>query len=508
MVGRRRGGRGAPSPDHPAEGIARNTAFALAMRLVSAFFIGGLTLFLVRYLGPDRYGLYALAVSVGGLTLLSMDFGISRSAARFIAERRGDPSEVAGVLRQAIRLKLVGASLVAALLIALAGPIAAAYDEPGLVWPLRVVALAILAQSFMLLFSTAFEALGRNALGFRLAASESALEGSASLGLVLAGAGVTGAVAGRAIGYGVAAVLGLALAVRALGRRSLRGALPSNLHWRQIAGYAGALFVIDSAFAAFGYIDVLLIGALLDARAAGIFSAPAQMLIFAQYAGLALASGVAPRLARRAGRDPDVASFQAALRLLLVFQFVLAAPLVVWATPITELLFGPKNAESADVLRGLAPYAVMAGPGPLLAVGVNYIGEARRRVPLALATVAINAAIDVVLIPKIGVVAGAIGTDVAYFIFIAGHVVIARRVIELHLAPLARTVFRASLAAAAMAAVMFAFGSSSLSAVEAVAGSALGLAAYLGVLLATREFSLDELRAFPGAARRAVAGVT
>ena len=485
------------------ESIPRSAAFALAMRLVGALFTGGLTLFLVRYLGPDEYGLFALALSVGGLLLLPADFGISRSAARFMAERLGS-SQAAAVLRQAVALKAAGVGLVALALIAAAGPIASAYDQPSLEWPLRIIALALVGQSFLVLFRATFEAMGRNALGLRLALTESALEVSASVGLVLAGAGVTGAVAGRALGYSVAAVLGLALALRAVGHANLRRLPPSDVSIKRIASYAGALFVVDAAFAAFTQVDVLLIGALKDARDAGLFAAPVRILIFAEYVGLALAAGVAPRLARGPGLEPNVDAFQAALRGLLAFQFVLVAPIVVWATPITDLLLGPDYAESADVLRALGLYVLMMGPGPLLALGVNYLGEARRRVPVAIGAVLINLVIDLILIPEIGIVGGAVGTTVAFLFFIGGHLWICRREIDLPLAPLGVTLLRAGLAAAAMAAVLYAFGTETLSAVEWVAGGTLALAAYLGVLVVSGELDRAQLRRLLGAARRAL----
>ena len=485
----------APPPHEGPESIRRNTAFALAMRIVGAVFTGGLTLFLVRYLGPDDYGVYALAISVGGLLLLPADAGVSRSAARFIAERRGEPSQVFGVLHQAVVLKAIASALVAAALAALAAPIADAYDVPDLEWPLRIVAVALVGQSFMLLFSTTFEALGRNSLGFRLAFSESALEVSASLALVLSGAGVAGAVGGRAIGYGCAAVLGLVLALRAIGGLRLGRPPSSGFGVRRIAAYAGALFVVDAAFAAFSQIDVLMIGAFLDAESAGFFSAPAQILLFTAYLGQALAAGVAPRLAYGPGRDPDLDSFQFALRLILAVQVAFAVPFLVWAEPITDLLLGPDYAESADVFRGLTPFVVLVGPSVLLSLGINYLGEARRRVPLALAAIAINAAIDAVLIPKIGIIAGAIGTNVAYLVFVGGHVLICRRVIGLPLREPALTLLRASIAGGCMAAVLFAFGTASLSAVELIAGGILGVLAYAAGLLVTGEVGRGELDA-------------
>ncbi len=482
-----------------AESIPRNTFFALAMRIVGALFTGGLTLFLVRYFGPDDYGIYALALGVGGLLVLPADFGVSRSAARFIAERRHDDTEIAGVLRHALRLKLLTAGAGAVALIALAGPIANAYDADALELPLRVMGLAVAGQSLMMLFTTTFEALGRNVLGFRLAFSESALEVTTSVTLVLAGAGVVGATAGRATAYGVAAILGLAITLRAIGRRNLRGPPPTGLGIRRIALYAGALLLIDSAFSAFGYIDTILIGALLDPESAGLFSAPYNILHVAEYAGLALAAAVGPRLARGERSEPDVGALRIALRLVLIFQFVLLAPILVWATPITDLLFGSDYADSADVLRALAPYVLMVGVGPVIALSINYLGEARRRVPLAVGALTINIVLDLILIPEIGIIAGAIGTDVAYAFFLAGHVLIARNTLGLDLRPLGATVIRGAVAATAMAGVLFAFGTESLTTFEWIAGAVLGFAAYAGALLATREFTRREIE---GALRR------
>lgn len=464
------------------------------MRVISALFTGGLTLFLVRYLGAHNYGVYALAMSVGGVLLLPADFGVTRSAARFIAERQADSREVVAVLRHSVRLKAVGTGLVAVGLFAAAEPIADAYGVSELTAPLRIMALAITVQSFMLLFTTTFEAIGRNSVGFRLAFAESAVEATAALTLVLAGAGVTGAIAGRAIGYSFGAALGAVLLLRTLGRPRIRGSEVPGLTARRIARYAGALFLVDAAFAAFGYIDVLLIGAFLDPASAGAFNAPLQIIGLTQYAGLALAAGVAPRLARKPDAEPDADAFRRSLKILLAFQFMFVPPFLVWAPSIVDIALGPGYGESVDVMRALSPYVLLMGLGPLIALGVNYLGEARSRVPLALAAVAINATIDAILIPKIGIVAGAIGTDIAYLFFITGHVVIIRRLIDLPIGPLALSFARVSLAAAAMAAVLFAFGTGKLPAAELVAGAVLSLAAYAAVLMLTGEVTVSHLR--------------
>jgi O-antigen/teichoic acid export membrane protein len=473
------------------------------MRVVSALLTAGLTLFLVRKLGPHDYGVYALALSVGGVVLLPADLGVTRSAARFIAERRDNMAQVVGVVRHGIRLKALGSGVVALGLLIAAGPIADAYGTPSLKTALWIVALALVLQSFFLFFTTTFEALGRNSVGFRLTTAESALEVSAALGLVLAGAGVSGALVGRAIGYGFGAALGAVLMVGIVRRgealrRASASASTSALTARRIVRYAGTIFVIDAAFAAFGYIDVLLIGAFLDAAAAGAFNAPLQLIVPAEYLALALAAGIGPRLAGNREAEPDTEALRGALRIVLGFQFMLAVLCVVWAPSIVDLALGSDYGASVDVLRALGPFLVMAGVGPLLALSVNYLGEARRRIPLALAAVAVNALLDVILIPKIGIVAGAIGTDVAFLVFVVGHFVIIRRLIDLPLRPLALTLARVALASLAMAAVLVAFGTGKLGIPQLLVGGVLAVTAYVAALIATGELTPSHLRTARG----------
>jgi O-antigen/teichoic acid export membrane protein len=489
-------------PDVTQESIRRNAAFALAIRVSGAILTGGLTLFLVRYLGPEDYGVFALALSIGGLLLLPSDFGISQSTARFVAEHRDDQRAVGDLLGNALSLKALGAGFVSAALVVAAGPIASAYGITELEWPLRLMAVALLGQSFITLFAATFEALGRNSIRFRMTLSETLLEVGASLALVLAGAGVAGATLGRAIGYSLGALLGIVLLARLIDRASVRSGLRRWRHSRRIAGYAGALFVIDASWALFSHLDTLMIGGFLGAREAGLFSAPAYLLVPASFVGLALAGGVAPRLARRGREAPDPDALQRALRYLIVFQLLLVPAFLVWAEPIATLLLGAEYEESAAVFRGLAPYVIVSGIAPLLAISVNYLGEARRRLPLGIAAVAINALINVILIPKIGIIAGAIGTSVASLVYVTGHLRICHSLVPLDLRALAATFLRALLAATAMAAALFAFGTSQLEVAEWIGGGLAGGLAYGATILLTREFSADELSSARGAVSR------
>ena len=131
-------------------------------------------------------------------------------------------------------------------------------------------------------------------------------------------------------------------------------------------------------------------------------------------------------------------------------------------------------------------YIYLFGLAPLVSVGVNYLGEARRRIPVAIAALVVNFVVSIVLLNEIGVVGSAIGADAAYLIYVPAHFWICKQLIGLPVRPIAATFARTAIAAGAMAAVMIGFGTEDLTVLDWLAGSASGLATYCVVPAAHR----------------------
>ncbi|HEY2630945.1 MAG TPA: oligosaccharide flippase family protein [Solirubrobacteraceae bacterium] len=480
--------------------MARNAGLALASQLISAGFTAILTIFLARRLGPQDYGVFAVAVGLGTVLVLPADAGLSSSVARFLAERFDDRPAVGALLADALRLKLTVALVVCAALFGLAGPIADAYGIAGLTWPIRGIALAVFGQTLFMLYAGAFIALGQMTSQLRMMVSESSVEFATSISLVLLGTGATGAAFGRAAGYLFGATVGIALAARLIGRH----ALPTRLlrghgFTRQIASYARALVIVDSAFTLFEQLDVLLIGAYLGATAAGLFQAPLRLATFLHYGGVAGGSAVAPRLARASDAPPDTVAFMQALRWLLLIQASMMAPVILWATPLLHLVLGGSYGESAEVLQALAPYIFLSGIAPLVSLGVNYLGEAPLRIPIAVAAIGVNLLVDVILIPRIGILGGAIGSDIGFAVYVPAHLWICRNMLQVELRPLIGVLARALLAAVAMGGVLALAGTTeTLSLWQWGLGAIAGPTVFLATLLLSGEVSRDELRAVRG----------
>jgi O-antigen/teichoic acid export membrane protein len=474
-------------------GAARNTLLLLASQVATLAFTGGLTLYLVRALGPASYGVYALAVSIAGLVIFPAGLGLPMAVGRFLADHRGSAHQLREIFRVGMKLQVPAALIAGAVLFAASGAVADAYGNPHLGWPLRWAALSVIGQALFAFLTSVGTSVRRVSVGLWMTVAESAVETSASIALVIAGAGAAGATLGKLVGYSVATILGVYLTVRLLGRAGREPGEARQVSLRTLTRYAGVLLVVDITWSAITQVDVLLIGALLTSTAVGSFGAVLRLLAVLGYLGTAVSSGVAPRLSL-AGGTPDVRSFEAALRYVTIIQGLVLAPMLVWAKPIVDLLLGSAYHSSDEILRVLSLYAFVGGPAALISVAVTYLGEGRRRVVVMLATLVLGLVATYVLIRAVGVVGAAVADDVIQVVYVAAHLWICSTLITLDLRKLMWCGVRTLLAAGAMALVLLAFGTDHLSPVQWLGGLLGGTVVFAAVLLLTRELSVAEIQ--------------
>ena len=491
-----------PRPSVRPAGAGRNTLLAFATQLATGAFTAAIIIYLVRALGPHDFGLFSLAAGIGALLMLPSDFGISGSVSRYIAERHQDSRAVASLLADGLKLKLVISSVVSLVLIALAGPIAEAYGEPSLGWPIRWIAVAVFGQSLVALYRYAFLAMRDATAGFRMVVGESAVGAGATVLLVMIAGGAAAASAGRAVGYAFGAALAIGITLKHFGPAAFSRSRTLRQARQKLGRYAGALFAIDAAFAASVQLAPLMIGGFFSAREVGLFQAPSRLIVLFQYPGVALTNGVTPRMARSEDHEPEVELFTTAMRYLLILQALMVVPIVVWAGPIVDLVLGADYERSAELLQLLGPYIFASGLAGPLTGAVDYLGEAKRRVPISIADFVLSAVLTAVLLATIGLNGAAWAADIVSILYIGVHIWLLRSLVAMPLRPLLATTLRALLAASAMAAVLLAFGTEDLAVWEWFAGGLGGGAAFLAVILATREVTIAELRALPSALLR------
>jgi O-antigen/teichoic acid export membrane protein len=479
------------------ERVSRSATFALLAQLVGGVLTAILTIFLGRELSAGQFGAFTFALSVIAIATLFADVGIGSATGRFVAERRHHPRAAAEVFRTALRLKLLTGIPATVALFVLAKPICHTFGTDGAVLALRASAIALFAQTLFNLFLGVFIALGKLRYNVLLATIESVAEFSASVPLVVIGGTAAAAAFGRTAGFSIGAIAAAALARRTLDARHSRERPPEaelpSVSRRQLMGYAGPLLLVDAAFRLFVSIDVLLIAAIIGGGARiAAFGLPMRLTTFLEYPAAAVASAVAPRLTSRRSED-DVKLLGDSIRYLTILQMLITAPLLIWPEAIMGLLFGDKYPEAAAVLRALAPFVVLCGIAQLTTLSVNYLGEAWRRVPIAVVMLAANVIVDVVLLPKIGIVAGAVGTSVAYAIWVPAHVWILRQRGGLLVGPFLLTLARTIVAGAATVGVLALLGTGRVGVPVMLAGAAAGSLVYVAALVVLGELGREDL---------------
>jgi O-antigen/teichoic acid export membrane protein len=357
------------------------------------------------------------------------------------------------------------------------------------------MAIAVFFQSLLAFYRYAFLAMRDADVGFRMVVGEAAVETGASVLLVVLLGGAASASAGRAVGYAFGALLAMGLTFKRFGAPAFARSSRLREARRRLARYAGALFAIDLSFAASVQLAPLMIGGFLGAREVGLFQAPSRLIVLLQYPGVALTNGLTPRMARSEDHEPEVGLFTTGIRYLLVLQALMVVPVVVWADPIVDLVLGPGYERSAELLQLLGPYIFASGLAGPLSGAVDYLGEARRRVPIAIGEFFVSAILTAALLATIGLEGAALTANLVSIGYVGVHIWLLRVLVRMPLRPLLLATSRGLLAAAAMAAVLLVFGTDDLAVWEWIAGLAGGTVAFVAVILATREIKIPELRA-------------
>ena len=294
---------------------------------------------LARLLPTDAFGLVALAsVFVALLTILvNQGFGDALVQRRTLDDEHLDTAFWAGLGLGAV---------LAAVLCAAAGPLAAVFDEPGLAPVLRALSVTFVLAGA----ASAPEALLRRDLRFRVLALRTLWANVAGsligLGLALAGAGVW-ALVGQAIGVAAVSSVVLWSAVRwRPGLRVRRAAL------RDLAGFSLSMLGIQLMTFASRRGDDLLIGLVLGTTALGYYTIAYRLLLLMSDVLVGTVQDVAfPTFARLRLSLPRLRqAHRTATRMCAVVAVPAFVGTASVAPEVLHTFFGPRWGPSAPVM--------------------------------------------------------------------------------------------------------------------------------------------------------------
>jgi PST family polysaccharide transporter len=336
---------------------------------------------LSRLLGPEAFGLVALAWVFIGLTDMIAEQGLVDA---LVQRTRLTPADLHTAFWMTVGLGLV----LMLLLMALAVPIATALDDDALAPVLVALALVIPIGSL----SHVQRAILRRDLAFRSLALRT-LVGVAVGSVVGVGAAL--------LGFGVWSLVAQRLATQLAGTAVLWGVTPWRPRLVFDAARARELFAFGKHVVGFrllnfynANVDNFLIGAVLGPVALGFYTVGYRILRLVIQLTSNLIDSVAFPLYARLQDDP--ARFRRAYYKSSGFAALVAFPaftlLLVLAPEIVPVLFGPKWSESIPVMQILAVLGIIRSVNYLNSSSLTALGKPSWRVVIVGITAALNTA--------------------------------------------------------------------------------------------------------------------
>lgn len=318
------------------------------------FVISGYAIYfgLTRLLGPERFGLYAVVISIVSVLNNVLIAASLQTVARFVA-RDGD--RAGAVWRQAMRVQLVVGGALFALLVASAPWIGAWFRDPELVAPLRIAASIVFAYSLYAVNVGFLNGRRHFPKQAGLDATYSTFKVTFILGAVWLGLGVAGAAGGFALA--AFTVLGISFLVM---RREERP--DGTFDPRELVGFGGWLLGLTLVANLVLSADLWVVKRLTapaEANAtAGLYRAALTLAQLLYQMLIPLVLVVFPNLARLGDQaDPAAAQriLRGALRYLSVTLIPAAAILAVSGGDLVALLYGEAYRRGGEWLGLLAP---------------------------------------------------------------------------------------------------------------------------------------------------------
>lgn len=382
--------------------------------------------FLVKTFGTVNYGLFLLVSSISGYSGI-LDLGVGTSVVKMTAESaaRGDHRRTGQIVSSAVAF-FIGVGIITALIMLVLGL------NAGSLFKISADGARLLRNLFLVAALWALWSWPSGVAGTVLAGFQRYTQSSlVSLATVLGTAGVTVAVIVTHQGP-LALVLGtyavtfatslvqIGLAKRALGPTKLSARLVSIDSFRTIFGFAWAVLVIQvCSVIVYQQTDRVVLGVFVGAAAVALYEAAgkfqglvAQLTTFSVSAVMPMASHLHAQ-----GRQESLHQlFLRGTKYSLMLLSPVVVVLMVVARPLLLNWLGPTFAAQALAAQILISHQLLTSG---TAVGHSMIlgtGLLPKRVPYIVFVAALNLALSLLLVQRMGIMGVVLGTAIPYFI--------------------------------------------------------------------------------------------
>ena len=479
--------------------LVANSSWLLASRVVGIVLSGGLAIYAIRTLSVQEWGRYSIVISLIAIFTVVTEAGLATLTLR---ELSSHPEHESRTLRTALSAVLTTGT--ASVLLMLLTAAVLGYWA----WPV-LIALAAATLVFQAIATPLFAVFNAHRVLVYPAIVSGAgavLSTAVAVALVATGAGVAGLLVGALTAQALAVTAGYVLLRRKFGLRP-RARRPDaeSLRFIRLAipiAATGGLTIV------YQRLDILMLSKLTDDAEVAIYSVPFSVLQYSWVVPQIIAAAYFPILNSTIDRDRTGArdSFFLMVRLFFLLSLPMTVFLVVGGGPVLTTLFGEAYAESETVLSIMAWISVLGFQNYLLWYAIIACHRERHVVAIQASGLALNALLNLILIPHYGAEGAAAALLASDFVVVAGQAWLVHR--HVFRVPWRRVLLWPVVAGVLSAPVIVLVGRTSDIA-AAVAGTLL----YLGILLAGRYIApgewqplRDPVMAALGRLRRSEAG--
>jgi len=402
-----------------------NTTYTILLA-VTAIVVG-------RILGPSGYGLYAIALIVPPFLFSAIRLGLDSAAIRYGARLRseGKEEEAVSFVYAMTIFGVIMATASSLVFVGLSGWIATdVVDRPQLGAVIIPIAmLSVIGQAAYYITDLGMTGLGRFGWAGLVQAFQGATKLAFSVGLVLLGFGVAGAVTGYTASFVVSGIIGVAyIAWLAHGR------LPKGMkvNFREGARYGFPIYLSSLAT---GFVTPVLSTVLAltvsNSQIGGYAEANTFNTLIALFT-YPISTALFPLFSRRVDDHRTLAgSYQTAVRYTALLVVPVAAFIVAFSGPLMITFYGRAYSFAGIFLSLFAVTNLLAGVGSLAwGALLNGIGRTRDVMWTSALGSAASVGVGVGLIAVIGVAGAIIGLMAGSTITLAVGTLRVRRRLE------------------------------------------------------------------------------
>lgn len=411
--------------------VTTSVAVVLTLLIIQRAASAARGIVFARVMGTEQYGIYSLSFFLIPIVVIAASFGIPSAFGRLIPryEHRG---AVRWFLRKTYTVTIT-LGIVAAAAIMLAPGLFSnlLYGDPA---HTKVITLAAVCVPLMLVFRN----VSSTFLGLRLFRASSVFEFIqvaiyAVIGtvLVIILRSATSGIFSYAISFLLVIALFVPVLARYLGQREpLYRAVAEEGFYRQTLRLCVWLMVIPILGQVFHYVDRLSIQRLMLSSDQGIYSATVAIAQMLSAVGLAVNNVIYPHLSttwEQGKREEALRNLDLAIRTTAVGLLILGLILVLAGDFVIGLLLGEAYTPGGKVLPYLVVFYLLSMSLWLFGVFSTLVEKTYVNAVGLVFALPVNVTLNLMLIPRMGILGAAVATMLSYFVMWLIVVAICRR---------------------------------------------------------------------------------